>query len=111
MIGILTLTRLLEAYRGICRSLVGLFQLIGFLTVSKFEYSINTILYVCICKRKLAKGLPSLRFQRGVYPAEDFTAIKKYGLNMLGTCLYISSLVTSAHVADSHLGRSSQGLH
>ncbi|KAG0641215.1 DNA-binding protein [Tuber brumale] len=31
-----------------------------------FEYSINTIL-----------------FQRGVYPAEDFTAIKKYGLNML----------------------------
>ncbi|KAL9613769.1 MAG: hypothetical protein Q9167_001714 [Letrouitia subvulpina] len=32
-----------------------------------FEYSINTIL-----------------FQRGVYPAEDFTAVKKYGLNMLG---------------------------
>ncbi|MCJ1411751.1 Mitotic spindle checkpoint component mad2 [Ptychographa xylographoides] len=31
-----------------------------------FEYSINTILY-----------------QRGVYPAEDFTAVKKYGLNML----------------------------
>ncbi|RPA98592.1 DNA-binding protein [Choiromyces venosus 120613-1] len=31
-----------------------------------FEYSINTIL-----------------FQRGVYPAEDFTAVKKYGLNML----------------------------
>ncbi|KAJ8126262.1 hypothetical protein O1611_g7375 [Lasiodiplodia mahajangana] len=23
------------------------------------------------------------RFQRGVYPAEDFTAVKKYGLNML----------------------------
>jgi mitotic spindle assembly checkpoint protein MAD2 len=22
-------------------------------------------------------------FQRGVYPAEDFTAVKKYGLNML----------------------------
>ncbi|KAL8293936.1 hypothetical protein RB597_008210 [Gaeumannomyces tritici] len=31
-----------------------------------FQYSIHTIL-----------------FQRGVYPAEDFTAIKKYGLNML----------------------------
>jgi len=31
-----------------------------------FEYSINTIL-----------------FQRGVYPAEDFTAVKKYGLTML----------------------------
>ena len=34
----------------------------------KFEYSINTIL-----------------FQRGVYPAEDFTPVKKYGLNMLVT--------------------------
>lgn len=33
-----------------------------------FEYSINAIL-----------------FQRGVYPAEDFTAVKKYGLNMLVT--------------------------
>ncbi|KAL1310607.1 hypothetical protein AAFC00_000882 [Neodothiora populina] len=31
-----------------------------------FEYCINTIL-----------------FQRGVYPPEDFTAVKKYGLNML----------------------------
>ncbi|KAG9243018.1 mitotic spindle assembly checkpoint protein MAD2 [Calycina marina] len=31
-----------------------------------FEYSINTILY-----------------QRGVYPAEDFTPVKKYGLTML----------------------------
>jgi mitotic spindle assembly checkpoint protein MAD2 len=31
-----------------------------------FEFSINTIL-----------------FQRAVYPAEDFTAVKKYGLNML----------------------------
>ncbi|EPQ64937.1 Component of the spindle-assembly checkpoint complex [Blumeria graminis f. sp. tritici 96224] len=31
-----------------------------------FHYSINTIL-----------------FQRGVYPAEDFTAVKKYGLTML----------------------------
>ena len=36
--------------------------------VPKFEYSINTIL-----------------FQRGVYPAEDFTPVKKYGLNMLVT--------------------------
>ncbi|CCX07047.1 Similar to Mitotic spindle assembly checkpoint protein MAD2A; acc. no. Q13257 [Pyronema omphalodes CBS 100304] len=33
-----------------------------------FEYSINTILY-----------------QRGVYPAEEFTTVKKYGLNMLVT--------------------------
>jgi mitotic spindle assembly checkpoint protein MAD2 len=33
-----------------------------------FEYSINTILY-----------------QRGVYPIEDFSAVKKYGLNMLVT--------------------------
>jgi hypothetical protein len=33
-----------------------------------FQYSIHTIL-----------------FQRGVYPAEDFTAVKKYGLNMLGS--------------------------
>ncbi|QDS71129.1 hypothetical protein FKW77_009835 [Venturia effusa] len=33
-----------------------------------FEYSINTILY-----------------QRGVYPPEDFSAVKKYGLNMLVT--------------------------
>ncbi|KAJ5234022.1 Mitotic spindle checkpoint component mad2 [Penicillium citrinum] len=31
-----------------------------------FEYSINSIL-----------------FQRGVYPPEDFTTVKKYGLNML----------------------------
>ncbi|EEH50343.2 spindle checkpoint protein MAD2 [Paracoccidioides brasiliensis Pb18] len=31
-----------------------------------FEYSIHSIL-----------------FQRGVYPADDFTAVKKYGLNML----------------------------
>ncbi|CRG88404.1 Mitotic spindle checkpoint component mad2 [Talaromyces islandicus] len=33
-----------------------------------FEYSINSILY-----------------QRGVYPAEDFSPVKKYGLNMLVT--------------------------
>ncbi|OGM45274.1 mitotic spindle checkpoint component mad2 [Aspergillus bombycis] len=33
-----------------------------------FEYSINSIL-----------------FQRGVYPPEDFTTVKKYGLNMLIT--------------------------
>ncbi|KAK3214747.1 hypothetical protein GRF29_19g1128134, partial [Pseudopithomyces chartarum] len=33
-----------------------------------FEYSVNTIL-----------------FQRGVYPAEDFTAVKKYGLTMMVT--------------------------
>ncbi|KAH8194297.1 hypothetical protein TruAng_011535 [Truncatella angustata] len=35
-------------------------------TALQFQYSIHTIL-----------------FQRGVYPAEDFTAVKKYGLNML----------------------------
>ncbi|KAI5805825.1 DNA-binding protein [Geopyxis carbonaria] len=34
-----------------------------------FEYSINSIL-----------------FQRGVYPAEDFSPVKKYGLNMMVTC-------------------------
>ncbi|TGZ76560.1 DNA-binding protein [Ascodesmis nigricans] len=33
-----------------------------------FEYALNSIL-----------------FQRGVYPAEDFSAVKKYGLNMLVT--------------------------
>ena len=33
---------------------------------AQFQYSIHSIL-----------------FQRGVYPAEDFTAVKKYGLNML----------------------------
>jgi mitotic spindle assembly checkpoint protein MAD2 len=33
-----------------------------------FEYALNSILY-----------------QRGVYPIEDFTAVKKYGLNMLVT--------------------------
>ncbi|PGH14963.1 hypothetical protein AJ80_05726 [Polytolypa hystricis UAMH7299] len=38
----------------------------GKLVAEFFEYSINSIL-----------------FQRGVYPAEDFTAVKKYGLNML----------------------------
>lgn len=36
------------------------------LTLSQFQYSIHSILY-----------------QRGVYPAEDFTVVKKYGLNML----------------------------
>lgn len=34
--------------------------------LAQFQYSIHSIL-----------------FQRGVYPAEDFTAVKKYGLNML----------------------------
>lgn len=33
---------------------------------TQFQYSIHSILY-----------------QRGVYPAEDFTVVKKYGLNML----------------------------
>ncbi|KAJ9619952.1 Mitotic spindle checkpoint component mad2 [Taxawa tesnikishii (nom. ined.)] len=44
-----------------------------------FEYCINTIL-----------------FQRGVYPPEDFTAVKKYGLNMLGKLI---SSMTQEHVA------------
>lgn len=35
-------------------------------SVAQFQYSIHSILY-----------------QRGVYPAEDFTVVKKYGLNML----------------------------
>ena len=39
---------------------------VGVLTQTQFDYGINTIL-----------------FQRGVYPAEDFTPVKKYGLNML----------------------------
>jgi mitotic spindle assembly checkpoint protein MAD2 len=47
-----------------------------------FEYSINTIL-----------------FQRGVYPAEDFTAVKKYGLTMMVTAddqvkAYIKKIMT-----------------
>ncbi|KAL2218372.1 HORMA domain protein [Thermoascus aurantiacus ATCC 26904] len=47
-----------------------------------FEYSINSIL-----------------FQRGVYPPEDFTAVKKYGLNMLVTAddqvkAYIKKIMT-----------------
>ncbi|KAL4962879.1 spindle checkpoint protein MAD2 [Aspergillus stella-maris] len=40
----------------------------GKLVAEFFEYSINSIL-----------------FQRGVYPPEDFTTVKKYGLNMLVT--------------------------
>jgi len=36
------------------------------MTSAQFDYGINTIL-----------------FQRGVYPAEDFTPVKKYGLSML----------------------------
>ncbi|KAF9891909.1 Mitotic spindle checkpoint component mad2 [Aspergillus nanangensis] len=40
----------------------------GKLVSEFFEYSINSIL-----------------FQRGVYPPEDFTTVKKYGLNMLVT--------------------------
>ncbi|KAE8152467.1 DNA-binding protein [Aspergillus avenaceus] len=45
-------------------SLKGSSKLVG----EFFEYSINSIL-----------------FQRGVYPPEDFTTVKKYGLNMLVT--------------------------
>jgi enterochelin esterase-like enzyme len=34
-------------------------------------------------ERGLTQRLIENRFQRGVYPAEDFTAVKKYGLTML----------------------------
>jgi mitotic spindle assembly checkpoint protein MAD2 len=37
--------------------------------VEFFDYAANTIL-----------------FQRGVYPPEDFTTVKKYGLNMMTSC-------------------------
>ncbi|TKA74437.1 hypothetical protein B0A55_05068 [Friedmanniomyces simplex] len=37
--------------------------------VEFFDYACNTIL-----------------FQRGVYPPEDFTTVKKYGLNMMTSC-------------------------
>ncbi|KAK0966179.1 Mitotic spindle checkpoint component mad2 [Friedmanniomyces endolithicus] len=39
------------------------------IVVEFFDYACNTIL-----------------FQRGVYPPEDFTTVKKYGLNMMTSC-------------------------
>lgn len=50
-----------------------------------FEYSINSILY-----------------QRGIYPAEDFKIVKKYGLNLLVTCdddikNYIRNIMSQLH--------------
>ncbi|KTW25853.1 hypothetical protein T552_03126 [Pneumocystis carinii B80] len=50
-----------------------------------FEYSINSILY-----------------QRGVYPADDFKMVKKYGLNMLVTTdtevkAYIRKIIKQLH--------------
>ncbi|EEY20960.1 mitotic spindle checkpoint component mad2 [Verticillium alfalfae VaMs.102] len=33
------------------------------------------------------RPLTNARFQRGVYPAEDFSVVKKYGLNMLATAV------------------------
>jgi mitotic spindle assembly checkpoint protein MAD2 len=51
-------------YPRLCSHSVGSSKLVS----EFFEYSINTILY-----------------QRGVYPIEDFHAVKKYGLNMLVT--------------------------
>ncbi|EAA30805.3 mitotic spindle checkpoint component MAD2 [Neurospora crassa] len=50
-----------------------------------FQYSIHTIL-----------------FQRGVYPAEDFTTVKKYGLNMLVSAddqvrAYIKRIMSQLH--------------
>ncbi|RGP67510.1 mitotic spindle assembly checkpoint mad2 [Fusarium longipes] len=48
-------------------SLKGSARLVAeFSSSAQFQYSIHSIL-----------------FQRGVYPAEDFTVVKKYGLNML----------------------------
>ena len=61
-----TYVRLIKADRRICESPV--VNASSTSNILKFEYSINTIL-----------------FQRGVYPAEDFTPVKKYGLNMLVT--------------------------
>ncbi|KAL4974052.1 DNA-binding protein [Aspergillus desertorum] len=53
-----------------------------------FEYSINSIL-----------------FQRGVYPPEDFTTVKKYGLNMLGssTSPFQRHLLTNPVTADDQV--------
>ena len=48
------------------------------------------------------------RFQRGVYPAEDFTAVKKYGLNMLGAHppkLPLASTSSPNHYCLLSLGR------
>lgn len=50
-----------------------------------FEYSINSILY-----------------QRGIYPADDFQMVKKYGLNMLVICdddikAYIRKIMGQLH--------------
>ncbi|CAN6673198.1 mitotic spindle checkpoint component Mad2p [Trichomonascus vanleenenianus] len=50
-----------------------------------FEYSINSILY-----------------QRGIYPAEDFTTVRKYDLNMLVTIdsevkAYIKKIMAQLH--------------
>ncbi|KAM5360843.1 hypothetical protein ACJZ2D_013472 [Fusarium nematophilum] len=47
-----------------------------------FQYSIHSILYEYPDVR-IFPIINNPRFQRGVYPAEDFTAVKKYGLNML----------------------------
>ncbi|KAI9926111.1 hypothetical protein ASPWEDRAFT_38035 [Aspergillus wentii DTO 134E9] len=57
----------------------------GKLVSEFFEYSINSIL-----------------FQRGVYPPEDFTTVKKYGLNMLVTSddqvkAYIKKIMSQLH--------------
>ncbi|RFU79668.1 mitotic spindle checkpoint component mad2 [Trichoderma arundinaceum] len=40
---------------------------------------------------------------RGVYPAEDFTAVKKYGLNMLGTPFPASSSPKTPAQTDRHV--------
>ncbi|KAL9005639.1 MAG: hypothetical protein Q9188_001595 [Gyalolechia gomerana] len=66
-----------------------------------FEYSINTILYDHLVL-SVAHELSSSSFQRGVYPAEDFTAVKKYGLNMLVTSddqvkAYIKKIMSQLH--------------
>lgn len=93
-----------------------------------FEYSINTILWVWKTAGKSEDGGKRLtfgRFQRGVYPAEDFTpwvrkrtqaqakakrySVKKYGLNMLGRT--IVPIAREKLTFASLLGWSSQGVH
>ncbi|KAH8694186.1 DNA-binding protein [Talaromyces proteolyticus] len=51
-----------------------------------FEYSINSILYFHTARNEDRRPMLILSsYQRGVYPAEDFSPVKKYGLNMLVT--------------------------
>ncbi|KAG4306471.1 hypothetical protein PORY_000459 [Pneumocystis oryctolagi] len=65
-----------------------------------FEYSINRYGFVLIVTITLKKT--SILFQRGVYPADDFKVVKKYGLNMLVTAdvevkAYIQKIIEQLH--------------